>query len=61
MTTTPARMTPIYTEDVTVDSGNGDYTTATGFDIQTKGTYTWTAEYLGNDNNEGAGPTDLRR
>ena len=48
--------TPIYTEDVTTVNGNGDYTTATGFPIVTKGTYTWTAEYLGDDNNEGAGP-----
>jgi hypothetical protein len=48
--------TSLYSEDVTVN-GNGDYTTATGFPIVTKGTYTWTAEYFGDDNNEGAGPT----
>jgi hypothetical protein len=55
--------TPIYSEDVTVDNGNDDYSTngsgsPTGGNIApSAGTYQWIASYSGDDNNEAAGPT----
>ncbi len=45
--------TPLDTETVTV-TGNGDYTTPTGFAIQTVGTYYWVASFSGDANNKKA-------
>src|SRR5262249_58505294 len=39
-----------YTQDVTVTSGDGDYST-TPFTATIAGTYTWTASYAGDGNN----------
>ena len=55
--------TPVYTDNVTVDSGNGTYTTAAGdnpggYTLPTSGTvtgsYVWTATYGGDGNNDSA-------
>ena len=44
----------LYTQEVTVDSGNGDYSTNPGYVALVKGTYNWTADYSGDDNNNKA-------
>ena len=55
--------TAIYTEVVTVNAGNGDYTTdgdglpAGGNIAMTAGTYQWIASYSGDADNLPAGPT----
>lgn len=43
--------TPIYTETVTV-SGNGTYTTVTGYTPTIPGLYHWRATYSGDENND---------
>jgi hypothetical protein len=44
--------TPVHSEDVDVDNGNGDYSTATGFIADAPGTWNWVASYSGDDNND---------
>ena len=52
----PGGVVPIHTEIVTV-SGNGTYTTPTGYTLPTTGTvtgtYQWVATYSGDGNNNG--------
>ena len=45
------------TETTPVNSGNGDYTTVTGFVLNHAGTYYWTASYGGDSDNNAAAET----
>ena len=49
-------ITPVDTETVTV-SGDGTYTTPTGFTTSTAGTYQWNASYSGDSNNNAVSET----
>ncbi len=53
-TLTGPNNTVVDTETVTVSSGNGTYTTPTGFSTTVAGTYQWTATYTGDSNNSAA-------
>src|SRR5256886_2050330 len=47
---TPASAT-VYSQSVTVNAGNGTYSTSPGYVSTTPGTYHWTAAYSGDSNN----------